>query len=104
MVEEAVTYKYDTSIGKTVMRSVSEFITSTLKDLSMNMMTPSKLAGTAIDIAMDNILGDDVGTYGKRLLDLVDANNIKPGNALSEDFINSYRNISDGIGAYNKYF
>lgn len=108
-VEEAVTYKYDTSVGKQAMRSIKEFISSALESPVAAVINPVISAASSVfDYGVNKVLGmlskGDVGTYGQKLLDLVDSNEIKPGNSLSEDFLNSYRDISGGIAAYNKAF
>lgn len=76
------------------MRSIKEFISSALESPVVAVINPVVSAISSVfDYGVDKISGmlskGDVGTYGQKLLDLVDANEIKPGNSLSEDFLNS---------------
>lgn len=105
-VDEAVTYDYDSSVGSGVVRGIADFISSTLDNPIMTSLSPvlKGVKDVANAVSTKGIITNDVGSYGKRLVNLLDSNRPKPGESLSEDFLKSFYEISDNISKSNKDF
>jgi hypothetical protein len=105
-VEEAVTYTYDSDVLKTAARNITEFVNNGLNNSLVNTIAPpTALFRAGTEYAQRKMFGkDDVGANGKKLLELIDANELKPGESLSPDFLESYRRLTGRISAYNEHF
>jgi hypothetical protein len=105
IVEQAVTYNYDKSLGKTVTRSIFEFINNGLNNEIVNaILPPTAVLRAGTEKAIEKGLGNDVSRYGKELLDLTGSSKIKPGTPLPDSFMNDYVKISQNIDKFNKEF
>lgn len=105
-VNDAVTYDYDTSVVNAVARGIADFIGSTLDNPVLNAIFPiTAFANQPKNIMSEKGIGaSDIGSYGKKLLDLLDSNKLNPGQQLSQDFLNSFNEISNNILKSNKKF
>lgn len=94
-VEEATTYKYDTTVSGNIFRNIRDFFFEVLDNWQSRYVKggkPSKL------------LPDDIGSYGKQLLNLSDSYKLNPGRHIDESFLNSYLQLRNNIISTNDKF
>lgn len=102
-VEEAVTYKYGTSVLSNVSKTLSDFFSE-----NTPILAPFEVR-TVLDFlqntkAFSKLLPQDIGQQGKRLLDLTKQYKIRPGEAMSQQFIDDFGSIKESIDKKNRQF
>lgn len=99
-VEEAVTYKYGTTVGGNVFKSIRDFFFDIIDGGSIGKSVKKQFGLPGFR----SFVQDDIDSYGKQLLDLVDSYKLQPGRNINEGFLAAYNSIRGNIVNTNNVF